>query len=129
MAGEVKAIIHVPSTKRRFRKGRGFSISEIKEAGLSFQEAKRLGIPVDRRRRSAWEENIRTLKMSYVTGVDLTEVKGIGRAVAERLIAAGILDAYDLAKADVKELAKKVNYSLSRLERWKQEAEKLLKNR
>jgi|YelNatPaOPRAMG01_1025707.scaffolds.fasta_scaffold24583_2 large subunit ribosomal protein L13e len=45
-----------------FRKGRGFSLPEIKAAGLTISEAKKLGISVDNRRRSSHNLNIEKLK-------------------------------------------------------------------
>jgi len=49
----------------RKRRGRGFSPSELKEAGLKSADAKTLGIRIDRKRKTAHEENIKTLK-AYV---------------------------------------------------------------
>ncbi len=46
----------------RFRKGKGFSLAELKEVGLSPKEAKKLGIAFDKRRRSKREENIKILR-------------------------------------------------------------------
>ncbi|MCD6127448.1 MAG: ribosomal protein L13e [Methanomicrobia archaeon] len=46
----------------RKRKGRGFSLGEIKEAGVDIRKAKKLGFLVDRRRKTVYEENIRKLK-------------------------------------------------------------------
>ena len=44
------------------RVGRGFSVEEIKEAGLDVNKAKKLGIPIDKRRRSKHEWNVKILK-------------------------------------------------------------------
>ncbi len=44
------------------RKGRGFSLGEIKAAGISVNEARRLGIYVDKRRKSVHEWNVKALK-------------------------------------------------------------------
>jgi large subunit ribosomal protein L13e len=46
----------------RAREGKGFSKEELKETGLSPGEAKRLGIPVDTRRKTSYEDNVETLK-------------------------------------------------------------------
>lgn len=47
--------------ERRF--GKGFSLSELKNAGMNFKEAKELGIPTDPRRRTVHEENIEIIKV------------------------------------------------------------------
>jgi large subunit ribosomal protein L13e len=47
---------------RRAREGKGFSKEELKEAGLTPGEAKRLGIPVDTRRKTKYGDNVETLK-------------------------------------------------------------------
>ena len=45
--------------KQRF--GKGFSREELKRVGLSLKEALRLGIPVDSRRKTAHEENVKAV--------------------------------------------------------------------
>lgn len=52
------------STRRDKRKkiGRGFSLGELKESGISITEAKRKGIPVDRRRKTVHPWNVEALK-------------------------------------------------------------------
>ncbi|OYT42477.1 MAG: 50S ribosomal protein L13e [Candidatus Aenigmarchaeota archaeon ex4484_224] len=52
----------VKSPKGHLRKGKGFSLEEIKKAGISLQEAKKLGVPIDKRRKSIREENVKMLK-------------------------------------------------------------------
>ncbi len=44
------------------RKGRGFSPDELKEAGLTAVEAKRLSMPIDWKRKTSHEENIESIK-------------------------------------------------------------------
>ena len=44
------------------REGRGFSINELREAGITLDLAKKLGIWIDKRRRSCRKENVEALK-------------------------------------------------------------------
>lgn len=63
----------------RTRKGRGFSLNELKEVGLNPGEARHLGIPVDTRRRSIHEENVKVLekwsRKAYEEKVRVPKVK------------------------------------------------------
>jgi ribosomal protein L13E len=56
----IKPIITAQKGKRRL--GKGFSPDEIKEAGLNAGDARRLCIPIDRKRKTSHEENIEALK-------------------------------------------------------------------
>jgi len=58
------------------REGRGFSIGELKEAGLSVAEAVKLGVYIDKRRRSTHEYNVKALK-EYLARLNRT-VKSLG---------------------------------------------------
>lgn len=44
------------------RHGRGFSRGELKQAGLSLKEALKLKIPIDKRRKTLYKENISAIK-------------------------------------------------------------------
>ncbi|MEM4699500.1 MAG: ribosomal protein L13e [Candidatus Nezhaarchaeales archaeon] len=63
-----KAVVKTPRNVSRglfvarTRRGRGFSLSELKEVNLSAKEARRLGLYVDERRRSKHPENVEALK-------------------------------------------------------------------
>ena len=46
----------------RTRKGKGFSRGELRETELDFKQALKLGIPIDRRRKTKHEENIKILE-------------------------------------------------------------------
>jgi len=57
-----------PIVKRRHgtviktKTGRGFSKKELREAGISLREARKLGLYVDERRSSSRPENVEALK-------------------------------------------------------------------
>ena len=60
---EPKAKVYKPGTgKMKSRIGRGFSIGELREAGLDVNRARKLGIYVDKRRKSIHKENVEELK-------------------------------------------------------------------
>jgi ribosomal protein L13E len=44
------------------KNSRGFSVNELKGACLTKQDAKKIGIPLDLKRKSCHDENIQTLK-------------------------------------------------------------------
>ena len=44
------------------RSGKGFSLEELKKAGLNSAEAKRLKLPVDKRRKTAHDQNVKAIK-------------------------------------------------------------------
>jgi large subunit ribosomal protein L13e len=53
-----------PIVKRgtKVKTGKGFSIDEVKEAGVNVGEARHLGVPVDQRRSTNYPENVEALK-------------------------------------------------------------------
>lgn len=63
-----KAIVKRPRLRKLgpidpgLREGRGFSLGELEEAGLDPKKAMKLGLYVDRRRRSVHEWNVKALK-------------------------------------------------------------------
>ena len=70
---EIQPIVHRKGCKKR--KGRGFSRNELKEVGLSLGIALKMGIPVDKMRRTKHVENVealrhwlKTLKSSSIQG-------------------------------------------------------------
>jgi outer membrane biosynthesis protein TonB len=64
MDSEIVALVKSPAKSSNYllRKGNGFSLKEIKEAGLSIQILKDMNIKIDYYRRSANQMNIETLK-------------------------------------------------------------------
>lgn len=57
----------------KMRIGKGFSKSELREAGLDFKQALRLTIPVDLRRETKHEENVNALRQHL--GVQVPKIK------------------------------------------------------
>ena len=70
---KVEAIVYKKNGKPR--KGKGFSRKEFEEAKITIKEALKLGIPIDKRRSSAYKENIETLKQFIKTVKASTEKK------------------------------------------------------
>ncbi|MEM2314662.1 MAG: ribosomal protein L13e [Candidatus Bathyarchaeia archaeon] len=60
---EISAIVYRKGKKRA---GKGFSKEELKAVGLSIKEALALKIPVDPRRRTKHEENVKALKKTLI---------------------------------------------------------------
>jgi ribosomal protein L13E len=56
----IKPKILKPDGKQR--SGRGFSPEELEKAGLNPAEAKRLEIPVDKRRKTVYDQNVEAIK-------------------------------------------------------------------
>lgn len=56
----VKAVIVKANGKQR--NGKGFSAEEIKKAGLNPVDARKMGLPVDLRRNTIHEENVKVAK-------------------------------------------------------------------
>ena len=64
----VKPVVFKKGGKQRI--GKGFSLGELKEAKLSIKRALKLGVPVDPRRKTVHEGNIKALN-------DLLETKKV----------------------------------------------------
>ena len=63
-----KAIVKKPHLVKQgpvdpgVREGRGFSLGELKEAGLTPEKARKLGLYVDKRRKTVHEWNVKALR-------------------------------------------------------------------
>ena len=51
----------ISPTHRKPRKGKGFSLEELKAIGLTFEKARKMRLPIDKRRKSKHEENVKIL--------------------------------------------------------------------
>ncbi len=56
----IKAIILKSDEKKRL--GAGFSREELKKAGVNLQEARRIELPIDMRRRTVHDDNVEAVK-------------------------------------------------------------------
>jgi len=134
--------------KRKSRRGKGFSRVELKEKGLSFMQALKMGIPIDIRRSTKHDENVETLK-TYLSidttkthpegrkqqaeattpgaALDLAKVKGIGQKLSEKLMKAGIKDVNELAASSPEKIAKTIGVSEQRASIFIENARSLLK--
>ena len=119
----------------RLKIGRGFSIDEAKQAGLTIAEARRMGLIVDLRRKTTHQENIDALKQ-YVKDVKKIAatvskpkpVKGLDKAIdelsllravkkveAKQLAEIGIMNMSDLAYCEITKVAKKTGIDEDRV--------------
>ncbi|MEM1563197.1 MAG: ribosomal protein L13e [Candidatus Bathyarchaeia archaeon] len=78
---EAKPLVFKKGGKQRL--GKGFSLGELKEVRLSLKQALKLGIPVDSRRRTVHETNVKALKEFLATLVRPKKVSKVA-AVKKR---------------------------------------------
>jgi ribosomal protein L13E len=69
-------------TKRNGKQkpGKGFSPNELEQAGVTKQQARRIGLPVDLRRKSVHAENIKTITAHSEQAKAVAKVKTRKRA-------------------------------------------------
>lgn len=60
--------------KDKTRRGRGFSRAELREAGADFRQALKSGVPVDPRRKTKYESNVKILEQ-YLQSLGLKKKK------------------------------------------------------
>ncbi len=119
----------------RDRRGRGFSRHEIEEAGLAIDEARRMGLIVDVRRKTSYDENIEVIKQyindleefaaevsSATSTIDadaviaeLSSLRAVKKSEAQLLFDAGIRSLEDLAYCDISKTANKTGIDEERL--------------
>jgi hypothetical protein len=119
------------------RRGRGFSIEETVQSGLTVDVARKMGLLIDIRRRTIYPENIEALKQyqkdldEFIAAIAAEESVDIGaekkavdelsslRAVkskeAELLASAGIKTISDLAYCDIPKVSNKTGITEDRL--------------
>jgi len=112
----------------RPKRGRGFSVGETKQADLTVDDARKMGLIVDLRRKTVHPENVQALKQYMKDLEDLVKklaeesapaksideaakelatLRAITASDAKLLAQAGILSFSDLAYCDIPKIAKK----------------------
>ena len=134
-------IIAEPTVKsprdQRPKKGRGFSSEETAQAGLTIDEARRMGLIVDIRRKTVHSENVDALNQ-YVKDLEelvstlakeaepvkaatddaveeLASLRAVKKSEAPLLAKAGIKSFEDLAYCDISKVAKKTGIEEDRI--------------
>jgi len=134
-------IIAEPTVKSprdgRPKKGRGFSSEEAVQAGLTIDEARRMGLILDIRRKTVHPENVDALKQymkdleklvasmaeeakpakakAAVATDDLASLRAVKVAEVPLLVKAGIKSFEDLAYCDIVKVAKKTGIDEARI--------------
>ena len=121
----------------RPKRGRGFSSEETAQAGLTIDEARRMGLIVDLRRKTVHPENVDALKQ-YMKDLeklvesladevkpakakvaaptdDLGSLRAVKKAEVPLLVKAGIKTFEDLAYCDITKVAKKTGIEEDRI--------------
>lgn len=128
---EAVPLVKSPS-RRKLRRGRGYSLNELRMAGLTLHDARMLGLRVDKRRKSAHNYNVESLtKIKELLAkpkveIPLTEIEGLSKAAIKALQDAGINSAEQLIEADPKELVEKTGKTMQTIRRWQKKAKSQL---
>ena len=80
MAG-MKPLVFKKGGKQRL--GKGFSLGELKGVKLSLKQALKLGIPVDSRRKTAHEENVKALK-EFLAALVKTKAENVSKPAVKK---------------------------------------------
>ncbi|MFW9812145.1 MAG: ribosomal protein L13e [Candidatus Thorarchaeota archaeon] len=120
----------------RPKRGRGFSVEETKQVGLTIDDARKMGLIVDLRRKTVHPENVEALnqymkdleklvaKLAEETAPkkdaakiakNLASLRGVKVDEAKLLVDAGILSFSDLAYCDIPKVAKKTGIDEERI--------------
>lgn len=142
---EIEPIVMQSKDSRKFKAGRGFSLGELQGAGLNVHEAKRLSLPIDRRRKTTHMENVTAIK-NYIKEIkekgkkkkvdeaklpteaektaisELTKLEGINKKLAKKLFELKIGSLGALSSAKPKDLAKKLGMSETIVTLWIEDA-------
>jgi predicted flap endonuclease-1-like 5' DNA nuclease len=142
---EIEPIVMQSQDSRKLKAGKGFSLGELQDAGLNVHEAKRLSLPIDRRRKTTHMENVTAIK-NYIKELkekgkkkkveeaklpteaektaisELTKLEGINKKLAKKLFELKIDSLGALSSAKPKDLAKKLGVSETIVTLWIEDA-------
>lgn len=141
-------VVTRPKRYQKNRLGRGFSLKEIKAAAIPLDDAQKMNIPIDIRRKSVHDENVEKLSALYrqTTSTrteakieldrstkeafkELKSLKGIRGDEAKLLIEAGIKSLKDLLEENSQSLADDTQIDINKIEKWIMMAKILIKRR
>jgi large subunit ribosomal protein L13e len=100
----LRPVVHCPTQRysAKQRLGRGFTLEEIKKAGLSVGYARTVGIAVDHRRSNACEESLeRNVARLEAYKKNLVVLKKKGEAAPEGIVKAGAIQPLVKAKDEL----------------------------
>jgi len=133
-------IVRSPGTGK-FRKGYGFSIEEIKKANLTVGEAKKIGIQIDKRRRTSYDENVKKIleiveeykaiqiQKPKKEKTPIDQLPSISKTHLEKLKAEGIESIEMLATLDPEVLSKTIRIRKPTAEKLVRAAREFIKNK
>jgi len=142
------AVVKKPTKYLKKRSGRGFSLKEIKSASIPLDDAKNLSIPIDLRRKSVHDENVKILSALYREAISerteaavqldvtkkesykvLKQLRGIKGGEAKLLIEAGVRSLKTLIEEKPNALADDTNIPVEKIESWISQAKILIKRK
>ncbi|MHA1266039.1 MAG: ribosomal protein L13e [Candidatus Helarchaeota archaeon] len=145
---KLQPIVKKPKKYLNQRKGKGFSLKEIKSAGIPLDDAKHLSLPIDFRRKSLHEDNVKILSTFYRAYVsekpedqvqlevskkeafrELKQLRGIKGSEAKILIEAGVKSLKTLIDEDAATLAADTKIREDKIQFWINQAKTLLKRK
>ncbi|TFG05787.1 MAG: DUF4332 domain-containing protein [Promethearchaeota archaeon] len=145
---KTRPVVSTPKKHLNDRKGRGFSLKEIKAAAIPLDDAKHLSIPIDFRRKSLHQANVQMLSAFYREIVvtqkeertsldlskkeafkDLKQLRGIKGGEAKLLLEAGIKSLQNLTEEEPRTLAKDTGINEEKIQSWITQAKTLLKRK
>ncbi|MHA1132233.1 MAG: ribosomal protein L13e [Candidatus Helarchaeota archaeon] len=142
----LRPLVSKPKKHLKPREGKGFSLKEIKSASIPLDDAQKLPISIDYRRKSIHDKNIEILSSLYRQTIaekteerikldiskkaafkELKQLKGIKSNEAKLLVEAGVKSLGALIEEEAGTLADDTKIALEKIEKWIVQAGTLLK--